>query len=167
MVSIFYNPSMVPFLRFHVGCACFGIHITTVLCNQQTTAQSHRMTWNYPYVPTVDVNCTWQAAGWCFRMAHLQKTLWLAHCCYCKPVVYFCRVMWSWETTPFHLTNRWLRRPRASHSAAKCWPWTSRKSRLKAPRLRCVSRILYIRNAPREPFLACRWRQPRSLWLIR
>lgn len=49
------------------------------------------------------------------------------------------RAMWSWETTPSLRTSRWSRRPRASHSAAKCWPWTSRRSRLTAPGMRWVT----------------------------
>ena len=45
-------------MRLHVEPTCFGIHITTVLCNQQIIAQSLRMTWNYVDVSTVDVTGT-------------------------------------------------------------------------------------------------------------
>lgn len=73
----------------------------------------------------------------------------------------FRRAMWSWGTTPYHLTSRWLRRLRASHSAAKCWPWTLRKNRLKAPRVRWVPHTnCKHKMCSKALHTTCRWRQP-------
>lgn len=41
----------------------------------------------------------------------------------------FGRDTWWWATMLYHHISRWSRKPRAFRSAAKCWPWTSRRSR--------------------------------------
>lgn len=82
-------------------------------------------------------------------MVWLRCQLWLADSSR-EPVIHS-RAMWSWGTTLYHLTNRWLKRPRVSRSAAKFWPWTLRKSTPRAPRPKWVTHV-YIKTQKNHRF---------------
>ena len=41
------------------------------------------------------------------------------------------RVMWLWVTMQSHPISKWLKRPKAFHLEARCWPWILRRNLIR------------------------------------